>query len=215
MYITCRSAIFRTQLWYLTRAVDINRRMWVCFPSICTRRLTQHFNSGLSALSSDRSIYAFTNLLDGIELYSSTTLAHRYSIAQAVDPHNNLALGVVITGNRYVFAGCSGGRIWMYDQDTGKTIARLQNPNSLGELSFRKTSMSSNNVVKQPFRLWRWAVIINAYRPVQLMILARLVPVPGEISLHQVWLMVPYKSGNGTRFVKFLPSKLIIQRSNR
>jgi hypothetical protein len=123
------------------------------FPINCTQCLTT-LNSGLSALSSDRKIYAFTNLLDGIELYSPTTLTHRCSIAQAVDPHNNIALGVVIVGNRYVFSGCSGGVIWMYDQNTGKSTARLQDPISSGALSFWKIGISSNNgVIKQPFKL--------------------------------------------------------------
>ena len=86
--------------------------------------------SGMGVLNNSHDIYAFTNLLDGIDLFSSTTLSHQGSITQTIDPHNNLAIGLVITA--YVVVGDVGGAIWLYDRNTGSTLARLQNPTSSG-----------------------------------------------------------------------------------
>jgi hypothetical protein len=104
--------------------------------------------SGLSALSEDRNSYAFTNLLDGIDLYSSTSLIHRNSIPQHVDPRNNLALGLVMVADTYIVVGSSGGTIWMYNQRTGGVVARLQSLTSTGmsAASIIFENIHSNNV---------------------------------------------------------------------
>jgi hypothetical protein len=94
------------------------------------------YNSGLSVLSDDWSTYAFTNLLDGIELYSATTLAHQDSIAQPVDPSNNLALGLVIVPNAYVIVGGNRGTISIYNWGTGGLVARLHTSTSTGTPSY-------------------------------------------------------------------------------
>ena len=87
--------------------------------------------SGFSILSDDRNTYAFTNLLDGIDLYSpAATLTYQRSIAQEIDQHNNLALGLIIVGNEYIISGGSGS-IWMYKK-TGNFMAHLHPPTSTG-----------------------------------------------------------------------------------
>jgi hypothetical protein len=99
--------------------------------------------SGLSALSSNRRTYAFTNLLDGIELYSATTLEHQLSIAQAVDPCNNVALGLNLIANTLIVSGGSDGVISVYKQDNGQTIARLNAPTSKCKLHHHNSHISN------------------------------------------------------------------------
>jgi hypothetical protein len=85
-------------------------------------------SSGLSAMSDARNIYAFTNLLDGVELYAPVSLDHQRSIPQAIDRLNNVALGLVIIANTYIVVGSTCGVIWVYDQKAGSLLARSQTP---------------------------------------------------------------------------------------
>ena len=92
------------------------------------QRHTYHKTSGLSAMSDDRNIYAFSNLLDGVELFAAVSLDHQRSIPQNVDRLNNLALGLAIIANTYVVVGSTCGVIWVYDQRAGSLLARPQTP---------------------------------------------------------------------------------------
>jgi hypothetical protein len=93
-------------------------------------RLQLSISSGFGALDRERDTYVFTNLLDGIDLFSSTALTHQGSIKQPVDHHNNLAIGLVVA--THIVAGGFGGAIWLYDRHTKQPLARLQNPMSTG-----------------------------------------------------------------------------------
>ena len=111
----------------------MNRRMYV-FVVIGGSCLQLNIASGFGVLNCDRTIYAFTNLLNGVDLFSSITLTHQCSIAHSIDRYNNLALGLVVT--EYVIVGGIGGAIWIYDRNTRTPMACLQNPSSSGALPF-------------------------------------------------------------------------------
>jgi hypothetical protein len=114
---------------------------------ISSSTILSDYKSGMSVLSSDRSSYAFTNLLDGIDFYSSTTLMHRNSIPQTVDLCNNVALGLVMVADTYVVVGGSSGTIWMYNQKTGGVVACLQSPTS----TCRSAPITSRNIFLKLF----------------------------------------------------------------
>jgi hypothetical protein len=107
----------------------------VCPKPILMVHAINMLSSGVSALSDDRNVYAFTNLLDGIELFSSATLTHKCSIPQPLDHRYNIALGVRMVANTYLVVGGHGGMVWVYDQRTGKVVDQLQFPSSSGAVS--------------------------------------------------------------------------------
>jgi hypothetical protein len=52
---------------------------------------------------------------------------------QAVDPLNNIALGITLFTDKLV-TGSSDGTISVYNQDSGEIIAQLSDPASTGKL---------------------------------------------------------------------------------
>ncbi|KDR65280.1 hypothetical protein GALMADRAFT_232961 [Galerina marginata CBS 339.88] len=96
-------AVYSFKPWRLIRSVTINRRI------------------GLAAISEDSHTFAFTNLFDGIEIFSLPRLIHCGSIPQNIRQQSNVTLGIFFVGNDHVVAGESGG-IGMYHTTT-RTLA--------------------------------------------------------------------------------------------
>ena len=64
---------------------------------------------GASAISDDNRMMAFTNLADGVEIFSIPGLVHVSSIPQEACPSQNVVLGVAFFGDHHIVVGGPGG----------------------------------------------------------------------------------------------------------
>jgi len=110
--LACHLAIFHLPSWRCVKAVDVNRRI------------------GFSTLSDDRQTFAFTNLVDGVDVYSATTLEYQCSIKHVLNHENNIAIGLVILSNEYIISGGSYGLIHIDHTNKGQVVGRLNTPTS-------------------------------------------------------------------------------------
>ncbi|KDR77035.1 hypothetical protein GALMADRAFT_210197 [Galerina marginata CBS 339.88] len=108
-------ALYQVRPWKLVRASAIDRRV------------------GLAAISTDHRTYAFTNLLNGIEIFSLPGLEHCGTILQNIRAETNVTLGVAFEGPiahdtyraisvRLMGASWSGiGKIYPFEQTNNNT----------------------------------------------------------------------------------------------
>ncbi|KDR68947.1 hypothetical protein GALMADRAFT_145964 [Galerina marginata CBS 339.88] len=101
-------ASYHLKPWKLVKAVSFNRRV------------------GSAALSEDGRTFAFTNLLNGVEIFALPRLNHCGTIAQAIHQEANVTLGIAFLSNEHIVVGGFGG-ICIYQVSSMSQAYSLQN----------------------------------------------------------------------------------------
>lgn len=112
--------------------------------------------SGSAAVSKDCRIYAFTNLLNGIEIFSLPGLKHCGTIAQAIQAEFNVTLGIAFNGVDHLVVGEYGG-VCMYEVSTRTLLYRLQGLAAQGMSAYFRTRAALIAIVKIFIGLFRCA----------------------------------------------------------
>jgi len=118
--------------WKVTHVVHVNRRMSVYLVPLTSSVVSDVLFRGASAISDDNRMLAFTNLADGVEIFSIPGLVHVSTIPQETRPSQNVVLGIAFFGDNHIVVGGPGGaRIYSITGDHQRWF--LQGP-KLGKL---------------------------------------------------------------------------------